>query len=70
MTAGTRKITIYGEALLRGFGSPDFVLYSDSIAKWEAVGHHRDDVTFAEKQQLIRFLNEEFATGQMSLEIK
>ena len=30
---GAKKITVYGEALLRGYGSPDFVLYQNSIEK-------------------------------------
>jgi hypothetical protein len=33
---GGKSITIYGEAFLRGYGSPDFVLYQNSIEKWDA----------------------------------
>lgn len=66
---GAKKITVYGEALLRGYGSPDFVLYQNSIEKWDAP-HEQEQVTPAEKDQLIRFLKEEFSRRKMVLEIE
>jgi len=32
---GVKSVTVYGEALLRGYGSPDFVVYQNSIEKWD-----------------------------------
>lgn len=32
---GTESVTIYGEALLRDYESPDFVLHKNSIEKWD-----------------------------------
>ena len=69
MQAGVKSITIYGEALLRGYGSPDFVLYQNSIEKWDA-SNGQEDVTPAEKKQLIQFLKEEFSRRKMLLEIE
>jgi Immunity protein 74 len=57
---GAKSITVYGEPLLRGYGSPDFVLYQNSIEKWD-VSDSQEDVAPAEKKQLIQFLKEEFA---------
>lgn len=67
--AGVRSFTIYGEALLRGYGSPDFVLYQNSIEKWDA-SNGQEDVTPAEKKQLIQFLKVEFSRRKMLLEIE
>lgn len=66
---GTKSVTVYGEALLRGYGSPDFVLYQNSIVKWDAP-NDRENVTPLEKEQLIQFLTEEFSKRKMSLEIE
>jgi hypothetical protein len=66
---GAKSVTVYGEALLRGHGSPDFVLYQNSIEKWDAPNDH-EDVTPAEKEQLIQFLKEEFSRRKMFLEIE
>jgi len=66
---GAKSVTIYGEALLRGHGSPDFVLYENSIEKWDAP-NHEEDVTSGEKEQLIQFLKEEFSRRKMFLEIE
>jgi hypothetical protein len=66
---GAKSVTVYGEALLRGYGSPDFVLYQNSIEKWDAP-NDQDDVTPVEKEQLIQFLKEELSRREMSLEIE
>ncbi|MDN4038735.1 Imm74 family immunity protein [Massilia sp. YIM B02443] len=66
---GAKSITVYGEALLRGYGPSDFVLYQNSIEKWD-VSDIQEDVTPAEKKQLIQFLKEEFARKKMILEIE
>lgn len=69
MKDGAKSLTVYGEALLRGYGSPDFVLYQNSIEKWDAP-NDQEDVTPAEKEQLIRFLKDEFSKRKMFLEIE
>jgi hypothetical protein len=65
---GTKNVTVYGEALLSGYGSPDFVLYQHSIEKWD-VPNDKEDITLAKKEQLIHFLKNEFSKRKMLLEI-
>jgi len=67
--AGAKGVTIYGEAFLRGYGSPDFLLFKNSIEKWD-VPNDQEGVTPAEKEQLIQFLKEEFSRRKMFLEIE
>lgn len=66
---GANSVTIYGEAFLRGYGSPDFVIYRNSIENWDAP-NDQESVTPTEKYRLIHFLKEEFARRKMSLEIE
>lgn len=66
---GGKSITIYGEAFLRGYGSPDFVLYQNSIEKWDAPDD-KENLTLIEKKQLFQFLKEEFSRRKMRLEIE
>lgn len=69
VTVGAKSVTVYGEAFLRGYGSPDFVLYQNSIEKWDAP-NDQEDVTSAEKNHVIHFLKEEFGRRKMFLEIE
>lgn len=67
---GARAVTIYGEALLRGHGSPDFVLYQNSIGDWDAPSEsENENVSSDEKDQILRYLQEEFSRRSMVLEI-
>ena len=66
---GGKSITIYGEAFLRGYGSLDFVLYQNSIEKWDAPADE-ENLTLIEKKQLVQFLREEFSRRKMFLEIE
>lgn len=66
---GAKSVTVYGEALLRGYGSPDFVLYQNSIESWDAPDN-KENVTSEEKERLINFLKEEFSKRKMFLEIE
>ncbi|MBA4053350.1 MAG: hypothetical protein C0490_01425 [Marivirga sp.] len=66
---GGKSITIYGEAFLRGYGSPDFVLYQNSIEKWDAPDD-KENLPLIEKKQLVQFLKEEFSRRKMCLEIE
>lgn len=45
---GAKSATVYGEAFLRGYGSPDFVLYQNSIEKWDAP-NDQEGISPAEK---------------------
>lgn len=64
-----KSITIYGEAFLKGYRSPEFVLYQKGIKKWIAPNGEKN-VTFIEKEQLIQFLKEESSRRKMLLEVE
>jgi len=64
-----KSATIHGEAFLRGYGSPDFVLYQNSIEKWDAPDD-KENLTLIEKKQLVQFLKDEFSRRKMLLEIE
>jgi len=66
---GGKSITIYGEGFLREYGSPDFVLYQNSIENWDAPDD-KGNLTLIEKKQLFQFLKEEFSRRKMCLEIE
>lgn len=66
---GAKSVSVYGEAFLRGCGSPDFVIYRNSIENWDAPDD-QESVTSAEKNSLIHFLKEEFVRRKMTLEIE
>lgn len=66
---GDRIVTIYGEAFLRGHGSPDFVVYSNTIEKWDAP-FQEEVVSKEKKEEILRFIREEFERKQMTVEIE
>lgn len=68
VASGCENVTVYGEAFLRGYRSPDFVLYQNSIEKWDPPNDR--DVTSAEKERLIDFIKDEFSRRKMVLEIE
>jgi hypothetical protein len=63
-----RSFTIYGEAFLRGHGSPDFLLYENSITRWDPP-HEHEAVSTTKKVSLLQFLQDEFSRRNMTLEI-
>jgi hypothetical protein len=60
---------IYGEAFIRGHGSPDFIVYSNTILRWD---FPNDDceISSQEKSEIIRFLRDEFIWRNMIVEIE
>jgi hypothetical protein len=65
---GAKSLTIRRSAS-EGVRVPDFVLYQNSIEKWDAP-NDQEDITPAEKDQLIQFLKDEFSRRKMFLEIE
>lgn len=61
--------TIYGEAFLRGYGSPDFLVYATTIEKWDAP-YEMEEITQTKKDEILRFLQEEFSRRKMTVEIE
>lgn len=66
---GDRYVTIYGEAFLRGHGSPDFLLYSNSLEKWDAP-FEEHEILNEKKTEILNFVKEEFQRRKMILEIE
>lgn len=69
LRVGARRLTIRGEALRRGHGSPDFVLYQNSIGKWDAPNDN-EEISSDQKEQILRHLRDEFLRRSMVLEIE
>jgi hypothetical protein len=59
---------IYGEAFIRGHGSPDFIVFSNTILRWD---FPNDDceISSQEKSEIIKFLRDEFIRRNMTVEI-
>lgn len=66
---GAHIATIYGEAFLSGYGSPDFLVYSTSIDKWDPP-NGQEKISRATKEELLQFLRQEFVRKKMILEIE
>jgi hypothetical protein len=64
-----RTAIIEGEGLLRGHGSPDFVLYSNTFNQWEAP-HAAETISDETKQTLLADLLKAFAERGMTAEIE
>jgi len=64
-----RTAIIEGEGLLRGHGSPDFVLYSNTLKQWEAP-HTAEAISDETKQTLLADLLKAFAQKGMTAEIE
>lgn len=64
-----KSIKIYGEALLRGHGSPDFVVYSNTIERWDFPDDH-EKFDESVKNQIIAFLQAEFLNRNMTIGIE
>jgi hypothetical protein len=50
-----RTVTVGGEAYLRGFGSPDFVVYKNSIKLWD----DGQSITHEEMDQIMMKISDE-----------
>ena len=64
-----KTTTIYREAFIRGHGSPDFIVYSNTILRWD---FPNDDceISSQEKSEIIKFLRNEFIRRNMIVEIE
>ena len=65
---GDKTVKFYGEALLRGHGSPDFVVYSDSIKRCGSQDEC-EELSGEEKIEVLDFLRGEFVRRNMTIEI-
>jgi hypothetical protein len=69
MQFGNRTVTVEGEGYARGYGSPDFVVYKDSIQRWDPPDENTiiDEHT---KDQILALLIEEMAKEGMKIEVE
>jgi hypothetical protein len=63
-----RIITILGEALLPGYGSPDFVVYSNSITHWDDDSNIPIDRD--QKEKILDLLKKDANERNLSIEIE
>lgn len=65
-----RQLTVGSEALLPGFGSPDFVIFSKSIEKWD--DEPKGSVTIDERVRLeiLESLKHTLAARKLTCEIE
>lgn len=67
MTFEGRTVTLEGEALLPGYGSPDFVVYADRIVRFDPPDDGPiDEVT---RERILRQLGEELRARGTTFEI-
>lgn len=62
-------VTIYGEAFLSGHGSPDFVVYSNTIEKWGSP-FQEEIISKLKKEEILQFIRDEFERRKMTVEIE
>jgi Immunity protein 74 len=66
---GSRTITIECETFARGYGSPDFVIISSSIRRWDKP-HDSKTIDAATKQEILSLLKAEMMKRNWSVEIE
>jgi len=64
-----KLIVIECEAYLPGYGSPDFVIYSNSIQNWEPP-HESEQITDEERKRILEALQLELKQKDVSFEIE
>jgi hypothetical protein len=64
-----KRLTIQGEAYLPGHGSPDFVIYRNSIRRWDPPDHeHLIDTET--REDILQALAREMRDSGMKVEIE
>jgi hypothetical protein len=66
---GNRVVTVQGEGYARGYGAPDFVVYKNSIQRWDPPYDNTllDEDT---KDQILAVVTAEMAKKGMTIEIE
>lgn len=64
-----KLIVIECEGYLPGYGSPDFVIYSNSIQNWESP-HESEQITDEERKRILEALQLELKQKDISFEIE
>ena len=61
-----RKVTLHGEAYARGWGSPDFVAYLNTLVHWDDGG----SISAAERAEVLRCISEEAENRGLNIEFE
>lgn len=61
-----RKVTVSGEAYLPGYGSPDFVVYKDTIVNWD----DGSPISQMEKEEIVSEILREGASQKLDIVIE
>ena len=69
LRVGDRTVTVGGEMLLSGHGSPNYVIYLNSIRAWDVPNAHIA-IDEAGQLRIIDLLREEMRKRNMSIEIE
>lgn len=69
MQVGDRTVTIEGEAHIPGHGSPDFVVYENSIRKWDPP-NEKIEIDEISKKKILKLLKSEMKRKNMSFEVE
>ncbi len=64
-----KTISVGCEAYLPGYGSPDFVIYSNSIKNWEPP-HEKEAISDEERMIILEALQAELKQKNISFEIE
>lgn len=67
--ANGRTVTIEVEALLPGHGGPDFVIFANSIRRWEPPDHHRE-LAPAEREEILAGLKEDLTVKGIAFDVE
>jgi hypothetical protein len=64
-----KSVTLQGEGLLRGYGSPDWVIYENSLLRWEAP-HQEEALDDDTRRRLLSALIDAFRERGMNAVIE
>ena len=63
-----KHVTILGEALLPGYGSPDFIVYTNSIEHWD--DNQNTKISPEEKDLILQVLKEDTKERNLAIELE
>jgi hypothetical protein len=69
LTLGEKTVTVEGEGFAPGYGSPDFVVYKNSIERWDPPFDVEviDDIA---REQILLEIKQEMSKKGMTIEIE
>ncbi len=64
-----KSVTVQGEGYARGYGSPDFILYQNSIQRWDPP-HESQKIDERTKDEILAQIKLEMEGRGMAIEIE